>query len=78
MSNKKYEHWNDKYHDDNGTEHSKIEELAGEIYNELEKYLLEDIEKVLKEDFKEKPSIKKNHILRRFYRLMDNVEAMRA
>lgn len=77
MSNKKYEHWNDKYHDDKGTEHSKIEELAGNIYNELEKYLLEDIDKILKEDLKNESPIKKRYILRRFNRIMDNVEAMR-
>ena len=79
MSNKKYEHWCDLYHPSEEEKEKRVSELekqSEQFYKDVEKWLLEDISKYIKECMEDESPIKKNHIARKCYRILDNAEEL--
>lgn len=80
MSNKKYEHWCDKMHQnpEDKEENKKyiIGELAHNNYTILEQYLLHDIGKDMSIVFADttQEKISKDYVIQRMYRMLDIAE----
>lgn len=79
MSNKKYEHWCDPYHpseEEKEKRVSELEKLSRQFYNDVEKWLLHDIANYIKTCMDDESPIKKNHVTRKCYRILDNAESL--
>ncbi len=69
---KREKHWCDDLHNKSET-HFVIGEMADGIYNDLEKYLLNDLQKYIDTCNSE---LMKSHILKRFHTMLDVAELM--
>lgn len=76
---KEFEHWCDKQHQEPSDDNKfVIGDMAEKIFNDLEQYLLHDINKDLKLNFddSEQDKISKNYVVKRMYSILDNAEKL--
>ena len=76
MSNKKYKHWCDDKFKEPEDNKFIIGDLASKIYEDLEKYLIHDINKDIKVVFPdpEQDKLARAYVVKKMYRILDTAE----